>query len=115
MVVRWGEQLVRQRRSDAAQSGTAIASQPCMSDTAAPSRSKAARKPAPARSKPAVKAVAAQAALTLSSKNYSSWSLRGWLLAKFSGLEFDEIVVSPEDEIEVVLERDFSVTKPFSL
>ena len=32
----------------------------------------------------------ADATLTISSKNYSSWSLRGWLLAKFSGLEFVE-------------------------
>jgi glutathione S-transferase len=39
----------------------------------------------------------AKATLTISSKNYSSWSLRGWLLAKFSGLEFDEIVTSPDD------------------
>ncbi len=38
-----------------------------------------------------------RATLTISSKNYSSWSLRGWLLAKFSGLEFDEIVTSPDD------------------
>ena len=36
----------------------------------------------------------AKAALTISSKNYSSWSLRGWLLAKFSGLEFEEIVIA---------------------
>ena len=28
----------------------------------------------------------AKATLTISSKNYSSWSLRGWLLTKFSGL-----------------------------
>lgn len=35
--------------------------------------------------------------LTISSKNYSSWSLRGWLLAKFSKLEFDEIVIPPDD------------------
>src|SRR6187401_1051224 len=32
----------------------------------------------------------AKATLTISSKNYSSWSLRGWLLTKFSGLDFDE-------------------------
>ncbi|WP_315833072.1 glutathione S-transferase family protein [Bradyrhizobium prioriisuperbiae] len=38
-----------------------------------------------------------RATLTITSKNYSSWSLRGWLLTRFSGLEFDEIVVSPED------------------
>src|SRR3982074_3225937 len=39
----------------------------------------------------------AKATLTISSKNYSSWSLRGWLLTRFSGLEFDEIVTSPDD------------------
>ncbi len=38
-----------------------------------------------------------RATLTISSKNYSSWSLRGWLLVKFAKLEFDEIVVSPDD------------------
>ena len=38
-----------------------------------------------------------KATLTLSSKNYSSWSLRGWLMAKFSGLEFDEIVTAQDD------------------
>jgi glutathione S-transferase len=35
--------------------------------------------------------------LTISSKNYSSWSLRGWLLAKFAGLEFEEVVTAPDD------------------
>ena len=39
----------------------------------------------------------AKATLTISSKNYSSWSLRGWLLTRFSGLEFDEIVTAPDD------------------
>ena len=34
-----------------------------------------------------------KATLTISSRNYSSWSLRGWLLTKFSGLPFEEIVV----------------------
>jgi len=37
------------------------------------------------------------AALTLSSKNYSSWSLRGWLMARMAGLKFDEVMVSPDD------------------
>ncbi len=36
-------------------------------------------------------------ALTLSCKNYSSWSLRGWLMARFAGLAFDEIMVAPDD------------------
>jgi glutathione S-transferase len=39
----------------------------------------------------------AKATLTVSSKNYSSWSLRGWLLTRFSGLEFDEIITAPDD------------------
>jgi len=39
----------------------------------------------------------AKATLTISSKNYSSWSLRGWLLTKFSGLEFEEQMVAPDD------------------
>jgi glutathione S-transferase len=38
-----------------------------------------------------------KAMLTISSKNYSSWSLRGWLLARFSGLDFEEVVVPPDD------------------
>ena len=39
----------------------------------------------------------AQAILTISSKNYSSWSMRGWLLARFSGLSFSEQAVPPDD------------------
>lgn len=35
--------------------------------------------------------------LTISSKNYSSWSLRGWLLCRLAGLDFDEEVVSIDD------------------
>lgn len=31
-----------------------------------------------------------KATLSISSKNYSSWSLRGWLLCKFAGLDFTE-------------------------
>jgi glutathione S-transferase len=39
----------------------------------------------------------AKATLNISSKNYSSWSLRGWLLAKFVKLDFTEIIVPPDD------------------
>ena len=35
--------------------------------------------------------------LTISSKNYSSWSLRGWLLCRLAGLEFDEVRLSSDD------------------
>ena len=78
-----------------------------MSDVAASGRSKVARKSAPSR--PVAKApsrrpgatgrkvVGTPASLTLSSKNYSSWSLRGWLLVRFAGLPFDEVMVSPDD------------------
>ena len=35
--------------------------------------------------------------LTISSKNYSSWSLRGWLLCRMAGLKFIEEVVPVDD------------------
>jgi glutathione S-transferase len=61
-------------------------------------------RPAPARKRstppadqPAHAGATARATLTLSSRNYSSWSLRGWLMARFAGLEFDEVMVSPDD------------------
>jgi glutathione S-transferase len=53
-----------------------------------------ARAKAPARKR---SSATAAATLTISSKNYSSWSLRGWLLARFAGLEFAEVMVSPDD------------------
>jgi glutathione S-transferase len=39
----------------------------------------------------------ADAILTISSKNYSSWSLRGWLLCKMAGLAFDEKIMPSDD------------------
>jgi glutathione S-transferase len=39
----------------------------------------------------------AKATLVISSKNYSSWSLRGWLLCKWAGLDFEEQVASSDD------------------
>lgn len=71
---------------------TPSAKAPTKTSTKAPAKAtprvtpKAATKPAPSR-----------ATLTLSSKNYSSWSLRGWLMARFAGLEFDEVIVPPDD------------------
>jgi glutathione S-transferase len=38
-----------------------------------------------------------KAVLTISSKNYSSWSLRGWLMARFAGLDFVERIIPPDD------------------
>ena len=39
----------------------------------------------------------AKASLTISSRNYSSWCLRGWLLCRFAGLEFEVEKVSLDD------------------
>ena len=57
---------------------------------------------APARPAAAKKSVqppvkAAVATLTITSKNYSSWSLRGWLMARFAGLPFEEKILPPDD------------------
>ena len=48
----------------------------------------------------------ASAVLTISSKNYSSWSLRGWLLCKLAGLDVEEQRVSiddPDNRAELLL------------
>jgi glutathione S-transferase len=39
----------------------------------------------------------AKPVLTLSSKNYGAWSLRGWLMARLAGLDFTEKVIPPDD------------------
>ncbi|MDI1296711.1 MAG: glutathione S-transferase [bacterium] len=46
------------------------------------------------------------AELTLSSKNYSSWSLRGWLLCRIAGLKVVEKIIAlddPENRAELLL------------
>jgi glutathione S-transferase len=60
-------------------------------------RSKPRAAAAPKAAKPTPGPRQAAATLTLSSKNYSSWSLRGWLLARFAGLDFTEVMVSSDD------------------
>jgi glutathione S-transferase len=35
----------------------------------------------------------AEFTLVIGNRNYSSWSLRGWLMAKIAGIAFDEIVI----------------------
>ncbi len=35
--------------------------------------------------------------LTISSKNYGAWSLRGWLMARLAGLDFVEKIIPPDD------------------
>lgn len=72
--------------------------------TLAPRKTVATKKAAPKAAAPkatppakVVKPEVASAVLTITSKNYSSWSLRGWLLARFSGLPFSEHVLPPDD------------------
>ena len=47
----------------------------------------------------------ATATLVISSKNYSSWSLRGWLMTRMSGLEFEERVVPIDDPANLKAHR----------
>jgi glutathione S-transferase len=39
----------------------------------------------------------AKAVLTISSRNYGAWALRGWLMARLAGLDFTEKVIPPDD------------------
>ena len=59
--------------------------------------SKAPARPAAAKKTAKPAAGTAVATLTITSKNYSSWSMRGWLLTRFAGLPFDEKVLPPDD------------------
>src|SRR3954452_3379435 len=52
--------------------------------------------------------------LTISSKNYSSWSLRGWLITRMSGLPFRTVSLSADDNAarEELLLRSSSILVP---
>jgi glutathione S-transferase len=56
----------------------------------------------------------AEATLLISSKNYSSWSLRGFLLARLSGIDFEEERVAADDPRakEELLMRTSSILVP---
>jgi glutathione S-transferase len=41
--------------------------------------------------------MASKAVLTISSKNYGAWALRGWLMCRLAGLAFVEHVIPPDD------------------
>ena len=74
-------------------------------------------------------ATAKPATLTITSKNYSSWSLRGWLMARVAGLEFEEIVIpldlpdtqasirkhSPSGRVPVLLHRGLAVWESLAI
>ncbi|MBX7458360.1 glutathione S-transferase family protein [Qipengyuania sp. 1NDH17] len=50
--------------------------------------------------------------IIIGNKNYSSWSLRGWLAAKQSGLSFEEIIVPMGGEAWDELKQDGTGTQP---
>jgi glutathione S-transferase len=67
--------------------------------------------------------------LVIGNKNYSSWSLRGWLMARIAGIEFDEIVVpldlpetqptirkySPSGRVPTLLHRGLAVWESLAI
>src|SRR3954468_23499673 len=55
------------------------------------------RQPGRTPTEPGRRRAMPRATLTITSKNYSSWSLRGWLLARFAGLTFEEKIIPPDD------------------
>jgi glutathione S-transferase len=71
----------------------------------------------------------AEFTLVIGNKNYSSWSLRGWLMAKIAGIEFEEIVVpldlpdtqtairkhSPSGRVPVLLHRGLAVWESLAI
>ena len=71
----------------------------------------------------------AEFTLVIGNKNYSSWSLRGWLMARIAGIEFEEIVVpldlpetqtairkhSPSGRVPVLLHRGLAVWESLAI
>ncbi len=67
--------------------------------------------------------------LVIGNKNYSSWSLRGWLMARIAGIEFEEVVVpldlpetqptirkySPSGRVPVLLHRGLAVWESLAI
>ena len=71
----------------------------------------------------------AEFTVVIGNKNYSSWSLRGWLMAKVAGIEFEEIVIpldlpetqaairkhSPSGRVPVLLHRGLAVWESLAI
>ncbi len=67
--------------------------------------------------------------LVIGNKNYSSWSLRGWLMARAAGIEFEEILIpldlpetapairkhSPSGRLPVLLHRGLAVWESLAI
>jgi glutathione S-transferase len=71
----------------------------------------------------------AEFTLVIGNKNYSSWSLRGWLMARIAAIEFEEIVIpldlpetqtairkhSPSGRVPVLLHRGLAVWESLAI
>jgi glutathione S-transferase len=71
----------------------------------------------------------AEFTVVIGNKNYSSWSLRGWLMARIAGIEFDEVVIpldlpetqaairkySPSGRVPVLLHRGLAVWESLAI
>ena len=67
--------------------------------------------------------------LVIGNKNYSSWSLRGWLMVRIAGIEFEELVIpldlpetqpeirkhSPSGRLPVLLHRGLAVWESLAI
>ena len=67
--------------------------------------------------------------LVIGNKNYSSWSLRGWLMARIAGIDFEEVMVpldlpdtaasikkhSPSGKVPVLMHRSLAVWESLSI
>lgn len=67
--------------------------------------------------------------LVIGNRNYSSWSLRGWLMARIAGIEFEEIVVpldlpetaaairkhSPSGKVPALVHRSLAVWESLAI
>ena len=67
--------------------------------------------------------------LVIGNKNYSSWSLRGWLMARIAGIEFEELVIpldlpetqpairkhSPSGRLPVLLHRGLAIWESLAI
>ena len=71
----------------------------------------------------------AEFTLVIGNKNYSSWSLRGWLMAKAAGIEFDEVMIpldlpdtatsikkhSPAGKVPVLVHRGLAIWESLAI
>ncbi len=71
----------------------------------------------------------AEFTLVIGNKNYSSWSLRGWLMARIAGIDFEEILIpldlpetqasirkhSPSGRVPVLIHRGLAIWESLAI